>query len=101
MKKFVVPLSMLAWLVLGAPVAALAQYPPTQAPQGPGSSGQDPSAGGTLPFTGARMSMWLAFIFALALAGFVLLGIERRRRAAGPGRSVPAPSATSVQGSEA
>ena len=100
MKRFVVPLSALVWQVLGTPLAAFAQYPPTRAPGGQGSSGQDPS-GGTLPFTGARISLWLAFIFALALAGIVLLGIERRRRAGAPGRPASAPSATSAEGSGA
>jgi LPXTG-motif cell wall-anchored protein len=81
MKRCLLLLSATAWTVGGAASIAFAQYPPTSRPAIPTASpgGAEPD-GGTLPFTGERLSLWFALLPILILAGILLLFMQRRRQ---------------------
>jgi LPXTG-motif cell wall-anchored protein len=63
-------------LFLGRALAANL-YPPNGPPGEPGKGHVDP----TLPFTGARVSVWMILLVGLVVAGAVLLVVDRRRKA--------------------
>jgi hypothetical protein len=75
------PLAAMVWTILGTASIAFAQYPPTSAPAVPTTPpGGAEQGGGTLPFTGASLSMWFALLATLVLAGVVLLLMQRSRQ---------------------
>ena len=81
MKRSLLLVAAMAWTVLGTASIAFAQYPPTSRPAlvSPSPGGAEPG-GGTLPFTGARLSLWFALLAMLVLAGIFLLFMQRRRQ---------------------